>query len=248
MERVYQGVMGGFSVIREGDEKHDPTHYILTIREYNDLQKRIKDAKAAAENAEKLQHQAEDKMRDGIKEAKKNAQKEIKEEREKIKAEMQQAISDKVSAEKLNEQLLVIMKNRANAARGIKPKKQHDGYVVLRSEQYEFTHQLDRKSRESLVLWRTVIQTPIDISINIKEAEKVVNEALVNRIAARLGWEKASLRGGSLSNNIKEVDEKGWGASILLDIKFRQNTKTKLWEVTYIHNRSITIPEDMYSS
>lgn len=234
---------------RHDSEKGDATHVRMTVKEYDDLLKRISTAKKNAENAEKKQYQAEDNMREGIRQAKKEAEETIENGRKAIAAEVQQLKDDKEYAEREREQLLEIMKNRANAKRGIKPKKQHDGYVVLRSEQYEFSHQLSKTNRETLTLWRTVVQTPIDIGMKAPEARKLIHDAFMNKFGARLGFKKLSIDKGSLSDNIKAVDNEEWGKVVyLLDVKYRQNTKTRLWEVTYTHNWAITIPEDMYAS
>ena len=248
MEKAYKGMMGGYNVWKDGDDKHDPTHIVLPYEEYQNLQRKVKNAINKADNAVKMQHQAEDKAREDIRQIEEEAKEKIAAEREALADELARAKRDKESAERLNTGLLNIMKNRANAKRGIKPKKQHDGYVVLRSEQYEYSHQRDRKSRETLTLWRTTLQTPVDIGIAANEAQKVIGDAMAHKIGAKLGFQKASFQGGSLSDNIKAVDGEDWGTAVyLLDVKYRQNAKTRLWEVTYIHNKAIKIPEDMYA-
>lgn len=230
-------------------EKGHATHVRITVKEYDDLLKRISTAKENAENAKKKQYQAEDQMREGIKQAKREAEETIENGKKAIAAEVQQLKEDKIYAENEREQLLEIMKNRANAKRGIKPKKQHDGYVVLRSEQYEFSHQLSKSNRETLTLWRTVVQTPIDIGMHAPEAKKLIHDAFLHKFGARLGFQKLSVNGNSLSENIQAVNNEEWSKAVyLLDIKYRQNTKTRLWEVTYVHNGAITIPEEMYAS
>lgn len=197
--------------------------------------------------AQKRQTQAEDRLREGIEQAKEQAEKTIADGRKAIAAELQQVKQDKIYAENERIQLLEIMKNRANAKRGLKPKKKHNGYVVLKSEQYEYSHPTSKKNRETLTLRRTTVQSPIDIGIREPEATHLIHNAFKNIIGAKLGFKKMSIK-GSLSDNINEIDNDAWSSTLyLLDIKYRQNTRTRLWEVTYIHNWSITIPEDMYA-
>lgn len=243
-----EGLMGGYINLSERyDEKGNATHIRLTVKEYDDLQKHISNLKKDAEKARKMQYQAEDQLRDGIKKAKEDAEKAIEEGRRAMAAELKQAKIDKMHAENQRAQLIEIMKNRANAKRGIKPKKTHDGYRVLRSEQFEFGYQIDRKTRKTLTLWRTTVETPIDIRIHAVEAEKLIHEAFLHRIGARLGFQKIAISKKSLADNIKAVSEEDWKRYVyLLDIKYRQNTRSELWEVTYIHNLAITAAEEMY--
>lgn len=79
------------------------------------------------------------------------------------------------------------------------------------------------------------------------EAKKLIYDAFLHKFGARLGLKKLSINEGSLSKNIQAVDNEDWSKALyLLDIKYRKDTKTRLWEVTYTHNWDITIPEDMY--
>lgn len=159
-----------------------------------------------------------------------------------IEKELQQAIKDKESAEKLNKQLLAIMKNRANAKRCIRPKKVHDGYIVLRSEQFDYIYRANKYKRDTLCLWRTNIQTPIDIGVNLTE----VKDIIIDTVADKFSMSKPEKSSGYLNENIKTIKSKEWDNSLyLLDVKFRQNTKLRLWEISIIHNQAITIPEEM---
>lgn len=159
-----------------------------------------------------------------------------------IEKELQQAIKDKESAEKLNKQLLAIMKNRANAKRCIRPKKVHDGYIVLRSEQFDYIYRANKYKRDTLCLWRTTIQTPIDIGVSLG----VVNDIIIDTVVEKFMMAKLDKLYGQLNENIKSIKSKEWdNVLFLLDVKFRQNTRERLWEITIIHNQAITIPEEM---
>ena len=48
---------------------------------------------------------------------------------------------------------------------------------------------------------------------------------------------------------VRMVTKNNWNdKSYILDIKYRQNTKLRLWEMLLIHNQAITIPEEMCMS
>ena len=55
MEKAYIGIMGGYNILKEGDEKHEPTHIVLTNDEYNRLIKAKNSYKARFEK-ERLAH------------------------------------------------------------------------------------------------------------------------------------------------------------------------------------------------
>lgn len=249
MEWAYKGLMGGYSVWTEGDGKHAPTHVILSDEEYQEMQEKIRSARVVAEKAKSLQYQAEDKMREEVERIEAEAERRIAEDREEVTAEIEQARSDKESAERLNRELLMIMKNRANAKRGIRPKKKHDGFVVLRSEEFDFGFQRDRKTRETLTLWRTTVQTPVDIGISAREAKKTIEKAFIEKVWPGLTVQNIVHRSGkSLSESIREIPAGTWETmDYILDIKYRQDTRTHLWEISYVHNRPLCISEDLYA-
>ena len=89
----------------------------------------------------------------------------------------------------LNGNLIRIIRERANAIRGIVPKKKHDGYLVLSSRQWNerYNHELTleeykKKPEEfrrwhqfpytehlTAKVWKTVIQKPYDDSLPLSK-------------------------------------------------------------------------------
>jgi len=166
-----------------------------------------------------------------------------------IEKELQQAIRDKESAEELNKQLIIIMKNRANAKRGIQPKKVLSGYIVTKSEQFDYIYHSTKYKRKVICLWRTTIQTPIDIGITFIHAKEMISEFLNDNLCNQLGLNIVSKQADGISDSVRMVTKNNWNdKSYILDIKYRQNTKLRLWEMLLIHNQAITIPEEMCMS
>ena len=147
MEKAYKGMVG-YNICKEDGDKHPPTHIILSLDEYDDFCSLLAAEKTKASNSQKLQYQAEDRMRNEIEQSNKDAEVRIENYRRSLDDELQRLREEKLIAEKLNETLISIMKNRANSKRGIKPKKQHDGYIVLRSDQIDFVLQLSKKEKK----------------------------------------------------------------------------------------------------
>lgn len=74
--------------------------------------------------------------------------------------EREQAISGKLASA---QNVYRIMRERANAMRGITPKKQHDGYLVLGSRQWEEKYQsivAGKRMQCSDTVWKSVLQSP----------------------------------------------------------------------------------------
>lgn len=151
-----------YKAVREGSE--DFTGYYITIeeqdkeaKEYDDL---LDDYNELVDEYEAIQKELDEKKND-IEQYKKilaRYQKENDELKEKYNQEV-----------KNNKDFKRIMTERANARRGIKPKKKHPGYIVISQKQIH----LDKKRNG----WLSVIQTPIEVSMNVKYVmETVENE------------------------------------------------------------------------
>lgn len=102
------------------------------------------------------------------------------------------------AAEDLNVQLKRISKERANARRGIRPKKQHDGYIVLmsrpwrqqytviipdpayanRDRQWILDNGLYRTSSKTAQVWKSTLQTPYDASLPLADIEASILQDL----------------------------------------------------------------------
>lgn len=70
--------------------------------------------------------------------------------------------------EKMNQHLLEIHKNRSNALREIRPKKEHSGYVPKYQEMV-----YDRNVGDC---WKTVVETPYSIEMTYDEVKTPVTE------------------------------------------------------------------------
>ena len=86
----------------------------------------------------------------------------------------------------INRNLLRISRERANADRKISPKKQHDGYLVLQSQEWR-----ERRSYKNTIrTWRSIIQTPFDASVDPVIAEKQIFDSLTGSVLKSLGCDK----------------------------------------------------------
>ena len=119
---------------------------------------------------------------------------------EEYRARMQESRNMK----KMNENLIRIMRERANQKRGIHPKKEHDGYIVLSSSQwierydeeiwdeeidpekyrsedrrqYALSNGLLRIEHKIAECWKTNIQTPYDAGLQLESVSKQIEKDL----------------------------------------------------------------------
>lgn len=86
-------------------------------------------------------------------------------------------------AQKLNDNLKRICRERANSERNITPKKEHDGYLVLQSR--EWRERLP--DRRMVRTWKSVLQTPYDASIEQSVIEEQILEDLTEKVLVDIG-------------------------------------------------------------
>ena len=146
----------------------------------------------------------------------------------------------------LNENLVRISKERANAERKLKPKKGHTGYVVVSSTEKEYRYKVNRRDFETAMLWETVLQSPYTIDFTEEQARTQMGEltckgGLIGRlgITANSSSKYEDLRCEPTWEKYKKMN-------IALQKKLRANYKTGYWEIIISHTKPLgVVPEDM---
>lgn len=240
MERVYKTFTGGYSKEKDGKEA---THVILTVEEYNKLTRDLRDAQSD-------KRRAEDKAERDIRDYKAKANNIIREEREANQKSLEALESDlkgaRVEIDRLNDlnaNLNRIMRERANAKRGLKPKKEHHGYLVIDSQQYKYTHWTKGNSLD-LNCWKVRIQSPYDSSIPYDTIVKDIRNDLYKLFGSSLGLK--SNYDDLKKFSYKEVQEL-WESNnnFIFRTSYKSNVKGGFWEVEYLVKSSIIVPESM---
>lgn len=151
----------------------------------------------------------------------------------------------------LNENLLRIARERANADRKLKPKKEHTGYVVVVSSEKIYRYKSGRRL-ESVKLWETVIQSPYSIEFPAKQAKKLILEEFFPENgeweAARLGIERwvAGDYEDFLSAADKDEEFIQQNTALTGYRSFRANYRAGYWEMILVHTRPLeVVPKDM---
>lgn len=153
-----------------GSSDPECTHVILTLDEYDELHQRVR---AAINDGKRAKEEAAHAAAVSAANAE-TAVKKIQEDTA-LKIEQLQSIVEAERAGKeyqigLNQNFKRISRERANADRGIKPKKERSGYVVLSSRQKKYRYKKNRDAMVEVYLWETVIQTPYIVSFTAEQA------------------------------------------------------------------------------
>ena len=140
------------------------------------------------------------------------------------------------------------MRERANAKRGLKPKKEHNGYLVLDSQQYNynFHYLIQRRSiNYALPCWKVKIQTPYDSSIPFNTIKTDIEKDFLNLFKA-LGLNRY-FQNGLLESKSKDFIDKLWNEdfNFVFRVTYKSNYKTGLWEIELLVRASLTVPESM---
>ena len=185
-----------------------------------------------------------------------------KEQLEKVKAELRNEKS-------LNVNLLRIMRERANQARGIRPKKNHDGYIVLGSRQWteKYTEEVWdseehaekygngeyrshaikqgylRLEKKMVNTWRSIIQTPYSASLPVEPVRARVKKE-IGKVSADIGVEYHIDETNKDNCHDWQIPDYEECANVLYRAQYSANYKTGFWELTIYTTKSLRVPEN----
>ena len=232
----------GYKVI---DRYSDATNVILSKEEYEQMrqEKRSLEWQIQSERmklTEQLQKVKDDaRTQTGAANAlAKNYEREI----QNMQAQLTEAQDRIALFEELNRSLLRISKERANAERELRPKKEHTGYVPLSSTEKN----RHSEKGKSVTLWETILQTPYSVELIAAEV-KLLTE---NEETACL-LEKIGITGDRSSDCQKKgldkvMEELSSNENVILTRTLRANFRAGCWEVLLQHTKPLgIIPKEM---
>lgn len=249
MSEFVKKTITGYRAVKGGYSDPECSHVILTQEEYDKLLKKISFAEQTAritkDDAEKTISAVKREADRQIQENYQKTAQTIEEWRAALEAEQAKSAYQR----SLNENLLRIAKERANADRKLKPKKEHTGYVVAFSGEKEYHYRDGRKPRRKL-LWETVIQSPYTMDCPEQIARKQISEKLLQSdedgLIKKIGID--ALYGGRYETM---MDDRKWCAepgqyNIMLKPTFRANFRSGYWETSFFHTKPLgVVPWDM---
>ena len=252
MARFVKDGAFGYKAVPGGHSDPECTHVILTKKEYDQIYRE----KAVAESeASRAKYEAERAINDARRGAQYTAQQAAAEAQKKVEAmEADLAAERAESAHQraLNANLLRISRERANADRKLKPKKEHTGYVVVVSEETDHQYKDGNRHVKRVLLWKTVIQSPYVVDFPEEQVREQILEELLRknedgyRLIDRLGINGIYNKGYGSMIEDKRLCAEPDKYNIMLKPKFRVNFRSGYWEVICLHTKPLdVVPKDM---
>lgn len=129
---------------------------------------------------------------------------------------------------KINNNLMRILKEKANAKRGIKPKKEHSGYIILNQEESELRLQKQGTWKE-LKCWKIRIQSPIDCLLELDK--KLILQGIEDTF--NLKQDLIFLKGYLKLSEFNDLWElvQTEHVNFIMKSKYKSNNVSGLWEV-----------------
>ena len=158
-----------------------------------------------------------------------------------LEAELDDLNNEVEIAQDLNTNLKRICRERANADRGLKPKKQHNGYVALATSSYLERYRTSDREMKEFLAYRTVIQTPYSVKFTMKSVEDMLYDDGYICFKRFFGDGWSSIQMGTNANSRSQKLENQEKNFI-----FRWNLKASLqktyWEIDVCHTKPLTVP------
>ena len=232
MEKAYKGIMGGYSVWKEGNEKHEATHVVLTNDEY---QKMRREKKAVEQKLEDKKVDYARRIKELREEANGCIQAAVRQ-RDEVQAKSDEIIrkceQERDEALALNVNLKRICRERANAKRGLKPKKKHSGFVIVRTQEARDRIPL-RKGYRDLRVYKTTVETPYSVHLAISQAEPMAWADGLQKIFDS-AWQDHD------ANNLEDALENHSSTNFVYRQEW-QTGRNDLWEIVCYHTKPITM-------
>ena len=259
----------------------------LFLRRIRALEKKLDDTNKEAERKEKeiwkmaseqlkeYKHKYDNQRQDDFsnlmkkKEQTEKALEKLQSEYSETIAELQEEKQKKENEEVRNQNLTRIMRERANQKRGIYPKKEHDGYIVLKSQQWveSFVEEVwDTKEHEEYYnnssdknlakkrgylkivkrtenCWKSYLQTPYDAGYSLYHVENEVEKDLM-QVMPDLGIDQIQMPENKGRYVDFGTDEEGYEISGMYRWYYTANYQTGLWELEIYTTHSLLVSEN----
>lgn len=248
---VKERLLGGFADISGDQNNPECTHVLLTKEEYM----RLLQEKAKAEQEKRFaEGEAREKIRMADQELKYRtaaAEKFAKEKIQQVEQELDAERNESAYQRSLNENLLRISRERANADRRLRPKKEHTGYVVVSSAEKEISYKDYYGKNKKAMLWETVLQSPYSVDFTEEQARHQMQELF--KRGENGGWLISQIGiSATYGKGYEElIREKEWKSdvskrNVLLGRRLRANYRAGYWEMIFLHTKPLdVVPKDM---
>ena len=242
----------GYRPVPGGHSDPECSHVILTRKEYDQI---LREKAQAEQEKRNTAYEAERTVKRAQDDALSRAQKASEEARRSVEGMEQELAAERAESayqRRLNANLLRISKERANADRNLKPKKEHAGYVVLSSTEKEHRYKDENRHWKAVTLWETVLQSPYSVGFTEEQARKQMLDELFQKDENE-DWpiQKIGITGEYSGGFAEMIQDKGWREdyhqyNVMLDRHLRANFRSGYWEIVFMHTKPLgVIPKDM---
>lgn len=249
---VKKAALDRYPEVSSGQSDPSCTHVLLTKKEYSELLGKLS---TAEQETRTVKHEADR----TIAEAKRNAEykaRQAAQEAQKAVQEMEGELEaervENAHQRALNANLLRVARERANAERGLRPKKQHTGYGVVRSGEKEYSYKDASRRWRKEMLWETVVQSPYEIDMPEEVVRRQITEDLLRKnedgecLIYKLGIDRYYPDDYSTM-----VEDQRWSNdsglyNVMMKPRFQANGRYGYWEVIFLHTKPIgVVPKEL---
>ena len=254
MAEFVKKTMMGYKDVPGGNSDPECTHVILTRTEY---QKQLQDLSVAEQKARNTKYDAAREIQRAQSDAQRRvleAEADAGQKVETLEQKLAKAQKEAEYQRGLNANLLRISRERANADRKLKPKKEHTGYFVVSTLEKDYRFKINRHQWERTRLWETTLQSPYSTDFTEEQARKQIQEDLfgVDKDSLWLigGLGIVSSYDGRYEDLIEledwETKYKAENIALEPELKLRANFRGGYWEASFLHIKPLgIIPPEM---
>lgn len=248
-EFVKKTMMGYYKEVPGGESDPECTHVILTKKEYGQL---LKEKAQAEQESRDTRYDADRAIQKARNEAQRQVQ-QIDAEAQQRELDMEQELAmaqqEAEYQRGLNANLLRISRERANADRKLKPKKEHTGYFVVVTNEKDYRFKISRSQWRQVRLWETMLQSPYSVDFTEEQARKQIREDLfgenegsswlINGLGIALTYHKRYEDLIDLKD--WETKYKNQNIALKLELKLRANFRAGYWEASFLHTKPLGV-------
>lgn len=166
-----------------------------------------------------------------------------------LKKTVRQAKKEAERYQEMNAGLLRICRERANAERGLQPKKERCGYVVLSSEEKTVTFSIGlSKKVQRVLLWETRLQSSYSVNFTEEQARHQIAEDL-SLENAELVLDRIGLCGYYQADENDDFSDPSlavYESNSILTIRLSADFREGYWVAILWHMRPLdTVPQDL---
>jgi len=242
----------GYRAVPGGHSDPECSHVILTKEEYDRILREKAQAEQGKRNTAYEAERAVKRAQDDALGRSRKAGEEARRSVEGMERELSAERAESAYQRRLNANLLRILKERANAGRNLKPKKEHTGYVVVSSAEKEHRYKDGSRQWRAVTLWETALQSPYSVDFTEEQARKQMLEELFQKDEGG-DWtiQKIGITGDYGGGYAEMLGDKDWREdyhryNVMLNRHLRANFRSGYWEIVFMHTKPLgVIPKDM---